>query len=308
MGTIAILGPGGVGGFVAAALARADESVTVVARRKAADHIAQHGLAVQSTRLGSFTARPEAVRELTEEAEVLIVATKAGGLGAGLELIRDVPGLVVPLLNGLEHMDVLRDRFGPARVAAGTIRIESDRRAPGQIVQTSPFLRVDLASRRPERRPDLARLAQRLERAEIPARVCQSEAQILWSKLVRLNALALTTSAADQSVGVIRTHPQWRAALKACIEETAVVAQAEGADIDPAPVLAELDVAHPGLRSSMQRDIAAGREPELDAIAGSILRAARRHGIECPEISRLTFAVAKRAGITPPQVALALRA
>jgi 2-dehydropantoate 2-reductase len=303
MGTIAILGPGGVGGFVAATLARAGEPVTVVARPETAEHITHHGLSVQSARLGTFTARPQAVVELTEEADVLVVATKAGGLTAGLERIRADPRLVVPLLNGLDHMPVLRDRFGAQRVAAGTIRIESDRTATGQIVQTSPFLRIDLAGGRSERRRALEQLAQRLEAAEIPARVCDSEAQILWSKLVRLSALALTTSAADRAMGFIRTDPRWRAELKACVEEAAAVARADGADIDPAATLAELDDAHPSLGSSMQRDIAAGREPELDAIAGSILRAAQRHGIPCPAIARLSLQVAERAGVAPPAAA-----
>jgi 2-dehydropantoate 2-reductase len=50
----------------------------------------------------------------------------------------------------------------------------------------------------------------------------------------------------------------------------------------------------------MQRDIAAGRVPELDAIPGAVLRAAARHGIECPTISRLVQAIAARAGLPLP--------
>lgn len=306
MGSIAILGPGGVGGFLAAALTHAGEPATVVARGSTAEFIGQVGIAVQSQRLGAFTAHPEAVPVLTRPVEVLLVATKAVGLEHALARIEGAPELVVPLLNGLDHMEVLRQRFGPDRVAAGTIRIESDRPEPGRILQTSPFLRVDLASDQPALAPPLTRLAEALERAEVPARVCRGEAQILWSKLVRLNALALTTSAADQSVGFVRSDPEWRAALQGCIEEAAAVARADGADIDPAAWLAELDEAHPELGSSMQRDIAAGREPELDAIAGSVLRAGRRHGIECPTITRLTIEVARRAGMAPPAVAVSL--
>jgi len=88
--------------------------------------------------------------------------------------------------------------------------------------------------------------------------------------------------------------------LSGCIEEAAAVAYADGAQIDPAAVLAELYDAHPGLGSSMQRDIAAGREPELDAIPGSVLRAARRHGLRCPTIARLAAQIADRVGIALP--------
>jgi 2-dehydropantoate 2-reductase len=233
---------------------------------------------------------------LEEPIEVLLVATKARGLVPALERIRATPGLVVPLLNGLDHMEVLRERFGADRVAAGTIRIESDRPAPGKIVQTSPFLRVDLAAEDPALAPRLHALAASLERAGIPATVSGNEAQILWSKLVRLNALACTTSAADKPVGFIRSNAEWRAALEGCIHEAAAVANADGAHIDPATAIAELDDAHPELGSSMQRDIAAGREPELDAIPGAVLRAAQRHGLQCPTIADLKGQIAGRLG------------
>jgi 2-dehydropantoate 2-reductase len=83
--------------------------------------------------------------------------------------------------------------------------------------------------------------------------------------------------------------------LKACLEEAAAVANAAGARILPQDALAELDLAHAELGSSMQRDIAAGREPELDAIPGAVLRAGVRHGLACPTIERLVAVVAERA-------------
>jgi 2-dehydropantoate 2-reductase len=290
-----------VGGFVAAALRRAGEETVIVAREESAELINHDGLRVRSVRLGDFNARPPAVAVLAEPVEVLFVATKSTGLAAGLERIRAVPELVVPLLNGLDHMAVLRERFGSGKVAAATIRIESDRPEPGSIVQTSPFLRVDLASDDPALGPRLERVKAMLERADVPATVGNSEAQILWSKLVRLNALACTTSAADRPIGFIRSDPEWRKALIECIGEAAAVANADGAQIDPAARLAELDDAHAELGSSMQRDIAAGREPELDAIPGAVLRAGARHGIECPTIARLVVVIAARAGIDPPR-------
>jgi 2-dehydropantoate 2-reductase len=299
--TIAVLGPGGVGGFLAAALARASVDTTVVARAPTAELIARDGIAVTSVRLGDFTARPHATATLDAPVDVLIVATKASGLEASLARVHATPGLVVPLLNGLDHLATLRARFGPGRVAAGTIRIEAHTPSPGQIVQTSPFLRVDLASDDPALHPTLEQLAATIERAEVPATVGDNEAQILWGKLVRLNALACTTSASDQPIGFIRSDPIWRAALIACIEEATAVANADSARIDSTSPLAELDDAHAELRSSMQRDIAAGREPELDAIAGAVLRAGRRHGLECPTIARLAAEIAQRAGVPPPR-------
>lgn len=297
MPPIAILGPGGVGGFIAGALARAGEDVTVVAHESTAGLIAAEGLRLQSVILGDFRVRPAARAILDEPVGVLVIATKATGLQAALERVRTTPGLIVPLLNGLDHMPLLRRRFPAERVVAGTIRIEAHRPEPGLIVHTSPTVRVELASDRGDARPGLEQLAAQLRGAEIAATVGANEAQILWSKLVRLNALALTTSASGERIGFIRSDPGWRAALEGCIREAAAVARADGAELDPASTLNELETAHAELGSSMQRDIAAGREPELDAITGSVLRAATRRGLDCPTIARLSAVVAERAGV-----------
>jgi 2-dehydropantoate 2-reductase len=300
MTRIAVLGPGGVGGFLAAALAHAGEDVTVVGREPTVERIGARGIKLTSVLLGEFTARPTAAAALHEPVEVLVVATKATGLHAALSRVQAQPGLVVPMLNGLDHMQSLRERFDT--VAAGTIRIEADRREPGVIVQTSPAVRIELASDDPALHPALARLTETFEAAGVPALLGAREAQILWSKLVRLTALSCTTSASDRPIGFIRTDPEWRGALEACVLEAAAVANADGADLDPTGPLGELDAAHPELGSSMRRDIAAGREPELDAIAGSVLRAGRRHGIDCPTIQRLSGEIAARAGTAKPRI------
>jgi 2-dehydropantoate 2-reductase len=293
----AILGPGGVGGFVAAALERAGEDIVVVGRESTVEQIRSRGIDVTSAVLGEFSTRPPASASLRSPIDVLLIATKSAGLEAALERIEAEPELVVPLLNGLDHMQVLRARFGARRVAAGTIRIESDRPRVATVVQTSPSVRVELASDDAGLGGVLEDLAATLRRAGLPARVGRSEAQILWSKLVRLNALACTTSAADRPIGFIRTDQRWRRELEACIAETTAVANADGAEINGADLLAELDAAHAELGSSMRRDIEAGRAPELDAIAGSVLRAAQRHGLRCPTIARLSAQIAQRAGL-----------
>ncbi len=210
------------------------------------------------------------------------------------------PALVLPLLNGLDHLPLLRERFGEGPVVAGTIRVEADRPEPGMVVHTSPFLRIDMASHDPAARPAMERLAATLEGAGIPARVGDSEAEVMWSKLVRLNALACTTSAFDKLLGEILSTPELRGELVGAIEEGCAVATAEGASIGASDPLGELSAAHPTLGSSMQRDIAAGRTPELDAIPGAVLRAGARHGIPCPTIERLTAMIAARAGVEAP--------
>jgi 2-dehydropantoate 2-reductase len=332
---IAVLGPGGVGGLLAGVLARAGEedplgeqdhlrggtspptvperrvpvSVCLIARESTAQTIAERGLSVRSVMFGDFNTRVRASERLHEPVDVLIVATKAAGLDDALERIEVQPGLVLPLLNGLDHIPLLRRRFDPETVLAGTIRVESDRPEPGVVVHTSPFLLIDMATRYQSALAGMQALAKTLEDAGMYVRQAlpvseHAEAQVMWSKLVRLNALACTTSAYDTQLGEIRRTPELRADLEGCIEEACAVGRAEGAeDVDPQTAISELELAHETLGSSMQRDIAAGREPELDAIPGAVLRAGARHGLRCPTIERLVAVIAKRAGAPAPLIA-----
>jgi 2-dehydropantoate 2-reductase len=300
---IAVLGPGGVGGLLAGLLQRAGNDVVVVARESTAAIIAERGVSIRSVTFGEFIARPRAVEELEEPVDALIVATKADGLQSALARIAVEPELVLPLLNGLDHIAVLRERFAPETVLAGSIRVEADRPEPGVVVHTSPFLLVSIAGSDPALAPRVQRLADAISAAEVSVRVADSEPQVMWSKLVRLNALACTTSAYDKLLGEIRSTPALRADLVGAIEEACAVGQAEGAtETDPAKAIAELERAHETLGSSMQRDIAAGRTPELDAIPGSVLRAAARHDLRCPTIERLVAIIAERAGVPLPGV------
>jgi len=305
---IAVLGPGGVGGLLAAVLTRSGEDVTVIAQESTARRIREHGVRLSSVSFGEFTAHPRAVPALREGVEALIVATKAAGLQAALERVQVNPPVVLPLLNGLDHVAQLRERFPAETVLAGTIRVEADRPEAGVVLHTSPFLLVSMASSFPASATSMDALERAISSAGVPVRVQlpisqRSEAEVMWSKLVRLNALACTTSAYDKLLGEIRSTPSLRAELVSAIQEACAVAVAEGAlDADPALAIDELEKAHATLGSSMQRDIAAGRAPELDAIPGSVLRAAARHGLRAPTIERLSSMIAERAGITPPVV------
>lgn len=297
---ITVLGPGAVGGLLAALLERAGNGATVLARPSTARLIEARGLTLHSVAFGEFTVRPTTLTQLDSDSDVLIVATKSSELNAAIARVRSAPSLVLPLLNGIEHMPVLRARFG-THVIAGTITVESDRPEPGVIVHSSRLLRIHIPSPLPRQRAAVRSLAAHLNEAGIDTAVSGSEPQILWSKLVRLNALACTTSASGLLLGAIRDDPTWRARLRQAVLEAAAVARAEGAPVDPSIALDDLARFEPSLGSSMARDIAAGRDSELDAIAGSVLRAARRHGITVPTIEALVAEVAERAGVAPPR-------
>ena len=96
----------------------------------------------------------------------------------------------------------------------------------------------------------------------------------MWGKLVFLAPFALATTAADKPVGEIVSDPQWRSLAEACVREACAVAVAEGAKVDAESILAWVKTAPANMRSSMQKDVERGNPPELDAIAGPILRGA----------------------------------
>lgn len=279
--TWAVLGPGGVGGLVAAALTRAGEAVVVVARPETASVLIARGLELRSESLGHHTAHPAATPSLEDPVDVLVVATKAGQLEPALERIRGEVGVVVPLLNGVEHMTRLRERFDS--VLAASIRVEAERVEPGVVVHGSPGVRLELSGRED--------LASRLTLAGLPARVVADEATLLWSKLCRLCPLALTTAASGLTLGEVRDDPAWAARLWGALDECAAVARAEGATLDAEAPRAELRDAHAALSSSLARDVRAGRPSELDAIGGAVLRAAARHGLEAPTVAALVDGV-----------------
>lgn len=282
----AVLGPGGVGGLLAALLARGGAAVTCLAGASTVDVLARSGVRVESDRFGDFTVPVAAAERLAEPADVVLVTVKATQLDEALErLPRDVVGsaLIVPLLNGVDHIALLRQRYPDATVVPATIRVESSRIAPGVIRHGSPFVTVELAEDDGSTAA-VRRFAGDLERVGVAVKVSDDAATVMWSKLTFLATLALLTTAAQATAGEVRE--QRRDDLVAMVGEVAAVARAEGAKVNANDVVAFFDGIPAGMKSSMQRDAETGRRLELDAIGGAVVRAAGRHGIPVPVTAR----------------------
>ncbi|MDQ8701549.1 2-dehydropantoate 2-reductase N-terminal domain-containing protein [Streptomyces sp. LHD-70] len=234
--TIAVLGPGGVGGLVAGLLARDGHRVICLAREETAAVLAERGVTVRSGTFGDFTARVEADTELREPVDALIVAPKETGLRSALERVpREAlgAGLAVPLLNGFEHVDVLRGRYPAEQVVPGTIRVESTRVGPGVIEHGGLNARIELASSTaPHARVEA--FAEVLRGAGQQVDVLADETAMLWGKLSFLLPMALLSTRYGVPVGEVRTVHRDR--MLAVIGEFAEVAAAQGAPLDvPAP-------------------------------------------------------------------------
>ncbi|WP_324789425.1 2-dehydropantoate 2-reductase [Streptomyces sp. H51] len=285
--TVAVLGPGGIGGLLAGLLARAGHRVICLAGEDTADTLRSSGIRVRSGLYGDFTARVEADTVLRAPVDACLVAVKHTVLDAALDRVPPGTlgdGLLVPFLNGVEHPASLRARYRPELVAPAVIRVESTRVAPGVIEHGSPFAEIDLTGDTVDR----ARLdaqARVLSEAGPVTRVLDDETAALWAKMSFLAPFALLTTRYRLPLGEVRTRR--REELTALVEETAEVSRACGGPADPAQALARYDAFPPQTRSSMQRDAEAGRALELDAVGGALLRAAERHGVPVPVASRL---------------------
>jgi 2-dehydropantoate 2-reductase len=293
---IAIVGAGSVGGFVGAAMARAGHRVDLVARPED-ERRGPLTLEVSSRLLGDFEANVELVERLAHDVDVVFVAVRTFQLDRALAVLApsDVrSAMVVPLMNGIDHVAAIRERCGAGRVVAGTIRVEVERGDAAQIRQLTPFADVQLgpSSAGEGRR---SALASAMTDSGFACALADNEMTVLWTKLAMLAPLALTTSAAGLAIGGVRDDPAWNARLIASSSEACTVARADGAAVDTKRILATLAGLPDGMRSSMQKDLEAGRRLELDAIGGAVSRHGAARGVATPATSELLDLVAARA-------------
>ena len=281
----AILGAGGVGGLVGALLARAGEAVILIIRTDAVERYPRE-LLLSSRASGTFSVPVSVTSKLSQPVDVLWITTKATDLRIALESIRDTSeiGAVVPLLNGIDHVALLRERFGRDKVVPATIAVETERIAPGQIVWRSPFARLNLSS---SGRKLLATTVEKLAPFGFECPFIDDEDTLMWSKLVFLAPFALSTTAANAPIGQIISNAPHMAELRELVLEACAVAAASGAQVDANAVADAIKTFPAEMRSSMQKDVEQGKLPELDAIAGPILRGAERFGIPVPRTKRI---------------------
>jgi 2-dehydropantoate 2-reductase len=287
--TVAILGAGAVGGSFAARLLDAQYRTICVGHPASVQLMALAGIALEAAGSEPVTARPEMTERLVHPVSLLLVAVKAPDLEDALERIEPetvADGVVVPLLNGLEHMEPLRERF-PGRVAAGSLSdFEAYRVGRVQIIQTTRSATVTMASDDlpPEKLETAATI---LRVAGFEVNVEQDEKRVLWRKIARLSVLAAATSLTRRPVGELRTDYEWRPRLEAAVAEACAVAAADGVNLMPSAQWTRITELDPMFLTSTARDVIAGKPSELDAIAGAVVRAGERLDVPTPVLSEL---------------------
>lgn len=265
---IAVVGAGAVGGLLAALLERAGIEVVAVARPDTARAISAQGLTIHSRHFGDGVSKITADTQIPDGARV-IIATKAFALPAlTRSLAQARPTEVVSLLNGIEHLALLRDSAPGALVAGASVAVESTRLGPTEIEHRSPFLRLTVPGHAAD-----AGITAAWRLAGLDVTVGGTDQEVLWAKLRFLAPMALLTSYWQLPIGAALVRDT--ALTTALLVEVARIASLDGVPTDPEQLAGALSALPPAMRSSLQNDLELGQPNELDAIGGALARRGR---------------------------------
>jgi 2-dehydropantoate 2-reductase len=288
-----ILGAGAVGGYFGGRLHQAGTDVTFLVRAARAEKLHADGLRLKSPKGDAvLTVKTVGDGAVGGPYDLVLMSCKAYDLDSALNAIAPAMGAdttVVPLLNGMKHLDALDARFGRGRVVGGVARIGAMLGPDGTVIHSSPFTMVSFGERDKDRklRPSLAALAEALKRAGIDGGAHPDIVQDMWDKWVMLGTLASLTCALRAPVGDILATNDGEALVRETIAECRQVAAAAGHNpSDKAIKMVEAIVLARGslFAASLLHDLERGGRVEADHIVGDLLARARAAGIAAPNL------------------------
>lgn len=286
---ILIVGAGATGGYFGARLAQAGRDVTFLVREPRKQQLEQQGMQVKSPH-GDFTVTPALLlaRELTTPFDLIILTVKSFALSQALEDIAPAVGaqtLIMPVLNGMRHIDILRQRFGAEKVIGGYCKIHATLGAAGEIVQMAPLHQLFYGDLQGDN-------GMRLQTVDTTLRDCGFEAILtdtlmseLWEKWLLLSTLGAVTCLSRGNTQQVLQTSGGGALLRDLFNEVLVVMRADGYQERPAITAKVYDyISQPGvpMTSSMYRDLTQGYAIEADHVIGDLLTRAARHNVRVP--------------------------
>ncbi len=286
---ILFLGAGATGGYFGGRLAASGAGVTFLVREKRAAQLATQGLVIESP-FGNVSTPVNAVISARQAGvhDVVILSCKAYDLGAAIRDIADCVGertLILPLLNGIKHLDALDAAFGNSRVLGGTCHLSVSFGEDGVIRHLNQLHLLTFGPRTPDQSDRCAELFDAMKPAGFEAKLRQDIMQAMWDKWVLLASLAALTCLFRASVGEIAAAPAGRNLMLATIEECRRVAAAAGFEPSSehmATIGTLLTDPASKVVASMLRDMQKGTRIEADLIIGDMLRRGRAAGVATP--------------------------
>ncbi len=289
---IAIIGAGGVGGFLGAMLARAGHSVSLLARGPHLAAIVQSGLQLESRQFGSFTVTASATDNAANlgHNDLVFITVKMNDFEEAARTAKGAladDGFAVTVQNGLDAPDILARTVGMQRALVGTIAIEASIEAPGKIAHTTPMHVLTLAHVSGPPDEALKRLQTTLRDAELNVQLAENGRKALWEKACILIPFATLTAAGDCTLGNIYGIPALKDVWNSLTAEALAVARADGHDVSESLAamrtrFESLAQSTPGFTASMNRDIRAGRRNELEWLTGKLIRLGTDKGVPVP--------------------------
>jgi 2-dehydropantoate 2-reductase len=301
---IAIMGSGGVGGYLGARLAAAGQDVAFIARGAHLKAMRERGLRIESA-LGDVTLRPVRASDdpsAVGPVDLVIFAVKLYDTEPAAQATRALVGAetgVVTFQNGVDAPTILADALGAAHVIGGVARIAAVVAEPGVIRHTgtmAEFAFGELDGTRSER---VAALAEALETAGVDHEVSADIWRAIWAKMAFLSTFAGLTALMRLPIGPIREDAAARAMLCAGLEEALAVARAKGIGLPDdfvARTLGHCDRLPYEMKSSMLQDLERGRRLELSWLSGAIARLGEELGVPTRTHAFIATALKLHAG------------
>jgi 2-dehydropantoate 2-reductase len=275
---ILVVGAGAIGGYFGGRMLQAGRDVTFLVRPRRAAELADAGLVIKSPNGDVTLKNPPALRadKLTEKFDAVLLSCKAFDLDDAIRSFAPAVGprtAIIPLLNGMLHLDVLDGKFGPERVLGGLCSIAATLNDRREVVQLNPLQSLNFGERDGKLSDRVRAIAEIMASGNFDSVASENIVQEMWEKWVFLATLAASTSLMRTSVGNILASPGGKDFILGMLDECSAVATAEG-HTPRAPFversLAMLTAEGSQLTASMFRDIKAGGPVEADHVIGDL--------------------------------------
>jgi 2-dehydropantoate 2-reductase len=286
---ILIVGAGAVGGYFGGRLAQAGRDVTFLVRPTRAKQLGQDGLRIIGPH-GDTVLTPKLVsaEEIDTPYELVFLSVKAYALEVAMNDFAAAVGpetMILPVLNGMRHVDLLTKRFGEHAVIGGVCQVASEIDDEGRIVQLADFQQLVYGERNGETTPRLQTLDATLQGGGFDARLSTNIMQEMWEKWVQLASLGAITCLMRGAIGEIVAVPGGADLSLKVLDESAAVATACGHKPSEALLSRHAGaLTTPGspLTSSMYRDLRKGAPVEADHILGDFIERGDAHKVATP--------------------------
>ncbi|MDI3329331.1 MAG: 2-dehydropantoate 2-reductase [Micrococcus sp.] len=290
-----IVGAGATGGFFGARLVRAGRDVTFLVRPPRAEQLRGglrgYGPGYDET----IPVRAITAGQLEGPYDLVLLMTKAWSLDEAMEDIAPAVGpdtTILPLLNGLVHLEKVNDRFGPGAVLGGIVRVVSTVTAEGAVFQMKPHATLIFGEQDRQRTERVERIRQELAVPGYELTLSEDVLAAMWHKWAFIATGGTTTCLMRGTIGHILATPGGEEFIHAAIAETERVAEAAGYPVSPAAHAASLEMfTEPGsvFTSSLYRDLTGGFRHEGEHLLGEFVAVADRLGVDVP-LTRLALA------------------